>query len=116
MDNVEVALCAMMAFGAVGIIVLSGKRGLVGIGIVLALLMASGTFPPHHQNNYAVDGEPLTQADRARAQDVPVDDDLPLCSEVGTSKTRQCVVRYGSVTVCAPHKKERKNSSRRRDD
>ena len=87
----------------------------VGSALGLATAMSLGIFPPHHQQISAVEGEPITQADRDRAVDVPVDDDLPLCSEVGASGTRQCVVRYGSVTVCAPHKKERKTSSRRRN-
>lgn len=85
LDNVQIGIVTMWIIAAAGIIILQGEKGLIGVGIILSIVMALGVFPGRQgldkggwSGNGAVEeGEPITEADRARAKEVPsgMDDD-----------------------------------------
>jgi hypothetical protein len=96
MDNFQIAMVTAWLICAAGLIILQGKRGLIGVGVMLAIIMALGIFPsrpPPVFTGADEKGEPMSDADRARAVEVPsgLDDDIPRQPRVlarGTIKVR----------------------------
>jgi len=65
------------------------KETVTGLWVGIAAAMALGLCPTHRGKVTAEEGESMTDSDRARAVDVPVNDEP------------QRIIQRGTVTVCS---------------
>ena len=85
MSTFQFGISIIWCFAAIGVLLFSRNRmrSLTILGIILAVMMATGFFPPRYHNSLPQDAQtewtPLTPEDRAQAKEVDdtCDENLP---------------------------------------